>query len=209
MSPARTRRTVRRKQHRRTRQCPARGSDRRTNPHPAPHDSAPHNPARPAPARLSIRNRQRTRPLNARRLREWLRHLLAEHCPGGPHVLGVHLVDAREMTRLNEFYLHHTGSTDVITFDHSDGIVPGESRALFGEIYICIDDAVAQARQYRTSWPAEVVRYLIHGLLHLLGYDDHRAADRRVMKREENRWLTEAARRFPLSALADPIKLRA
>jgi probable rRNA maturation factor len=74
-------------------------------------------------------------------------------------------------------------------------------------MFICIDDAMAQARQFRTSWQSELARYIIHGILHLRGFDDIRAADRRKMKREENRLLRETSRLFPLSKLAGNPKL--
>ena len=46
------------------------------------------------------------------------------------------------------------------------------NRLLRGELFISIDDSVAHARRFRTMWQAELVRYIIHGLLHLEGYDD-------------------------------------
>ncbi|HYA79070.1 MAG TPA: rRNA maturation RNase YbeY, partial [Candidatus Nitrosopolaris sp.] len=76
-----------------------------------------------------------------------------------------------------------------------------ELQTLHGEIFICVDEAVRQARQYGTSWQSEIVRYLVHGVLHLLGFDDVRAGTRRKMKREENRRLRELSRRFALSKL--------
>ena len=117
------------------------------------------------------------------------------------------------MTRVNETFLQHAGSTDVITFDHSFGIPPSsgsasgnrlkpELQTLHGEIFICLDEAIIQAKKFRTTWQSELVRYAIHGILHLQGFDDHRAADRRKMKRAENRLLRELSRRFPISKLA-------
>jgi len=47
-----------------------------------------------------------------------------------------------------------------------------ELQTLLGEIYICVDEAVLQARKFGTSWQSEVIRYLVHGVLHLLGFDD-------------------------------------
>ena len=72
---------------------------------------------------------------------------------------------------------------------------------MHGDIFVCLDDAVAQARQFRTTWQSELVRYVIHGLLHLRGYDDRHPAARRKMKREENRRLREITRRFPLAQI--------
>ena len=78
---------------------------------------------------------------------------------------------------------------------------PDPSPQIHGEIFICVDEAVLQARQFSTSWQSEVIRYLVHGVLHLLGFDDSSAGARRKMKREENRRLREMTRRFPLSKL--------
>ena len=69
---------------------------------------------------------------------------------------------------------------------------------MHGEIFISVPDAVQQAREFRTTWTEELVRYLIHGLLHLRGYDDLQPALRRVMKREEQRVLRLVAAQFDL-----------
>ena len=153
---------------------------------------------------LAIRNRQRARKIDLRLLRRILKTLLAESLQIENAELGIHLIAAPEMARINQTYLHHEGSTDVITFDHSE-LETRNSKLetiLHGELFICLDDAIAQARQFKTTWQSEVVRYLIHGVLHLLGHDDHAAAARHKMKREENRLLRQLAKEFPLARLA-------
>jgi probable rRNA maturation factor len=105
----------------------------------------------------------------------------------------VHLVGAPKITALNEDFLGHEGPTDVITFDLSDG-APGR---LAGEIFVCVEVAEKQAREFQTQWPEEVARYVVHGFLHLMGHDDLDPASRRRMKRVENqtvRWLAQQAR---------------
>ena len=156
--------------------------------------------------RLGIANRQRLVPLNTRRLRALTETLLGESLGLSNYDLALCIVRAPEMARINQTFLQHEGSTDVITFDYAENPT-SQGRTLHGEIFICIDDAIAQARQFRTSWQAELARYVIHGVLHLRGLDDIRAADRRKMKREENRLLKEVARRFPLSKLGGNPKL--
>jgi len=59
------------------------------------------------------------------------------------------------------------------------------------------------------NWQSEVVRYIVHGVLHLLGHDDLRADLRRKMKREENRLVRLLARRFALAQLSRPAKMGA
>jgi probable rRNA maturation factor len=159
---------------------------------------------------IAIRNRQQTRPVDLRRLHRIVRELFAQIPRVSRVELSVCMVGGAEMTCLNETYLHHGGSTDVITFDYSEPGTrnPELSRRLHGEIFICVEEAVRQARRYRTSWPRELIRYLVHGVLHLRGYDDRSARARRRMKREEDRLLAALAARFPLSRLARKPKLR-
>jgi probable rRNA maturation factor len=70
-----------------------------------------------------------------------------------------------------------------------------------------VDEAVLQARKFGTHWQSEIVRYVVHGVLHLTGHDDRLSAARRKMKREENRLLTGLSRRFSLAQLSRPVRL--
>jgi probable rRNA maturation factor len=146
---------------------------------------------------LVLRNRQRTRSVNSPLLRRVTSALLTDLLSLERCELAIHLVAGPEMARVNQQFLDHAGSTDVISFDYT-----GEEQ-LHGEIFICIDAAVKQARQFRATWQSELVRYLIHGVLHLVGYDDLTPAGRRVMKREENRLLRMLSRQFSLRGLAN------
>jgi probable rRNA maturation factor len=127
------------------------------------------------------------------------------------HEVAFHLAGDRRMAALNEQHLGHGGPTDVITFDYG---VPVPSPAagaagLRGDVFIGVDVARRQAREFGTTWTAEVVRYLVHGLLHLQGYDDLEPAARRVMKREENRLVRALAIRFDFRRLARRARLGA
>ncbi len=68
------------------------------------------------------------------------------------------------MSELNRLYLSHLGTTDVISF-------PFYEKNLWGEIYLCVPQALRQAKEYKTKPQEELERLLIHGILHLLGYD--------------------------------------
>jgi probable rRNA maturation factor len=154
---------------------------------------------------ISIRNKQHTRRVNTGLLRRLTARAVSELLPGGRFEMGICLVSTAEMTRLNETFLKHSGSTDVITFDYSDASdssAAGAKPALHGEIFICIDEAVSQARRFGTIWQEELARYVVHGLLHLAGFDDVQPAARRMMKREEKRVLGLLAAGFPLRQLA-------
>jgi probable rRNA maturation factor len=166
---------------------------------------------------IAVVNRQRTRKINLRLLGKITSALLTE-LEIEKADIGICLAAAPEMTRLNETFLRHAGSTDVITFDYGfvvppsggskRGVVPAQKnrlkagqQTLQGEIFICVDEAVLQARKFGTNWQSEVIRYMVHGVLHLLGFDDSSTGARRKMKWEENRRLREITHRFPLSKL--------
>lgn len=148
---------------------------------------------------LQFLNRQKVRAFDRRFFRQIPRALLEELLGRKHYELGVHLVCADEMATLNETFLGHQGSTDVITFNHGEG---AGAEILHGEIFICVDEALAQARRFHVSWQAETARYLVHGLLHLEGCDDAEPRRRRAMKRRENKLLKELSRRFDLGNLS-------
>lgn len=147
--------------------------------------------------KLTVRNRQRTRRINSRELRDTISELLgclAIH----DGELSVVLVNQKEITRLNQTFLRHKGPTDVITFNYLES--PSRT-AVFGDVVVCVDEAVGQARRFRSTWQYEVVRYIAHGVLHLLGYDDQRKTARRKMQTAEEdliRYLASHGRLSPI-----------
>jgi rRNA maturation RNase YbeY len=151
---------------------------------------------------LLLSNRQRTRRVDLRLLRRIATGLLMELIRVHEFELGIHLVAPAEMSRINRQFLRHEGSTDVITFDHAENAKSASNSRLHGELYICLDDVLAHARRFRVDWPSEIVRCLVHGVLHLRGFDDSTPTARREMKRVEARLLHELEARFSLSRLA-------
>lgn len=153
------------------------------------------------PCELKFFNRQRSKQLNVPLLRRITLFVLRDAFRVTSHELGIHLVDAKEMAQINEQFLQHTGSTDVITFDHAE-TPQKNSPTLHGEIFISVPDAAEQAREFGTSWQSELTRYVIHGLLHLRGFDDLELKLRREMKREENRLVKLVETNFAVRQLA-------
>jgi probable rRNA maturation factor len=134
---------------------------------------------------LTLRNQQRDCRIDPRALRTLVRTHLETQLGLASYDIAVHLVSSQRMAAINRKHLQHEGPTDVITFDYR----PPHQDELHGELLICPAVALIQAREHRTSWESELARYIIHGILHLQGYDDHSPTTRRVMKREENRRL--------------------
>ncbi len=154
---------------------------------------------------LVIANRQRTKRVNARLLKQIVVALFAE-LEIAEAELGINLVAAREMALVNETFLQHEGATDVITFDHTEKrkAESGKRKQIHGELFVCVDVAQTQAKEFQTSWQSETVRYIVHGVLHMLGYDDLKPALRREMKREENRLMRQLEKGFSFAQLSRP-----
>ena len=95
--------------------------------------------------------------------------------------LEISFVNSSEIIRLNSEYLSHKYSTDIITFDYSK-----LDSSLEGEILISLDDAIDNSKKFRISFQEELIRLVLHGVLHLLGYKDKRKDERRVMKLKED-----------------------
>ena len=91
----------------------------------------------------------------------------------------VWLISDRRMASLHRKFMHQTGPTDVLTFQH-------------GEIFISVETARRNARAFGTSLASELRLYIIHGLLHLHGFDDQTQAKGRKMERIQKKILQEA-----------------
>ncbi len=106
--------------------------------------------------------------------------------------LSIGIVDAEEMARLNVQYRGVEGPTDVLSFGCDDPCAaePGEPITL-GDVIIAPEIAEAQAAEYGTTVEAELNLLLVHGVLHLLGYDHETDEDAEVMQARE-RVLLEA-----------------
>ncbi len=78
------------------------------------------------------------------------------------------VVNRDEITSLNRRYLRHAGPTDVLSFDLSDA----DREGICAQVIICGDLAAAQAPEHGLTPQRELMVYVIHGLLHLMGYED-------------------------------------
>jgi probable rRNA maturation factor len=98
--------------------------------------------------------------------------------------IGVVFVNKEKILELNKIFLKHDYVTDVISFpiEEIDGIIEGE-------VYVCIDQAMRQAEEYGVSLDREVARLVIHGVLHLLGYNDTTTEQKRMMKEKEDLYI--------------------
>ncbi len=148
------------------------------------------------PSTLHVRNNQRRFRLDVTPLSQMAQWVADALFSPRSYEISIRLVGPRSMAHLNESYLQHKGATDVITFDLSG---PETQDCLVGDIVVCPAVAFEQARTFGTSWHEETLRYVVHGLLHLKGYDDHAPKDRSRMKQQERSWMKRLQGQFDLS----------
>ena len=84
------------------------------------------------------------------------------------------------LVEINLKYLNHNTLTDIITFDYSD------ESTISGDIFISIDRVRENANEYSVSFDDELKRVMIHGVLHLLGYNDKTEEQKHMMRNKEN-----------------------
>lgn len=85
---------------------------------------------------------------------------------------------------INQKYLQHDYFTDIITFDYCEG------DRLSGDLFISVDSVRENSVGFGTEFKDELNRVIIHGLLHLVGYDDHTEKDIKLMRSKENYYLS-------------------
>lgn len=118
---------------------------------------------------------------SALKVKSWL-HDVAIREKNKIETLDYIFVDDQEILRLNNQALQHDYYTDILTF-------PISYKPIQGEIYISIDRIKEQAIQYQINVNQELRRIMVHGLLHLCGYDDQTSSLKRKMTAKEDYYL--------------------
>lgn len=99
--------------------------------------------------------------------------------------LQINILNCADIIALNQKYLNHDYNTDIITFDYRVEL----ANPIDGEIFISFEDAQKNAEKYKVSLNNELMRLIIHGVLHLSGFDDKSPIEKRKMKKMENYFL--------------------
>ncbi len=134
---------------------------------------------------VSVISRHRKRGVSTAAVRQQARRLL-QKLGERPAELTIVLVGDADIQQLNRDYRGKNHSTDVLAFAMREGERVGGDERLLGDVVISLDTAARQARRRRASLAAEVAALMVHGVLHLLGYDHERSApEARRMRRKE------------------------
>ncbi len=127
--------------------------------------------------KIHVRNLQKRISVNPGKMRDLARLIFSREGVSKKGEITICFMGDREIRELNLLYLGRYEPTDVIAFDLSAG-----KKEILADIAISADTAIRNAKIYRTSKLYELNLYVIHGILHALGYDDRTAKQRKVME---------------------------
>ena len=117
-----------------------------------------------------------------RKIKAWIKEVIEQEkkTQGDINII---LSDDSHLLEVNKEYLKRDYYTDIITFDYCVGNV------ISGDLFISIDRIKENARKYKVEDKTELYRVIIHGILHLAGYNDQKKKESEVMKRAEDKYL--------------------
>ncbi|MGB5530091.1 MAG: rRNA maturation RNase YbeY [Ignavibacteriaceae bacterium] len=96
--------------------------------------------------------------------------------------LSISFISSTELRMINKKYLNHNYNTDIITFNYSRKV-----NEIDGEVLISFEEARLNSKKYNTKYSKEISRLIVHGILHLLNFDDNNKKNKGIMKQMENK----------------------
>ena len=118
-------------------------------------------------------------------LKKWLKDMIVQEqaCPGQINIV---LTTDSYLLELNKKYLSRDYLTDVITFDYTENQVVG------GDLFISVKRVMENSKKFEVAYKQELKRVIVHGVLHLLGYDDSNEKEIAMMRKMEDLYLIES-----------------
>ena len=153
---------------------------------------------------VDIRNDQEVRPMNRAAVRAFLKEAIRFLLPGNSWRVGLVFVEDDQITQFNTQYLGEDRPTDVLAFSMREGKALAGDTTFLGDIMISTETARRNAKRFRCSIEKELALYLVHGLLHLLGYEDKTASQKRRMRHKEGEVLGHCRNVVSLKRLTQP-----
>jgi len=132
--------------------------------------------------KISIKNLQKKLPVKPKKIKELIFNILKGEKVKGPGNINICLADDKLIKKFNARFLKNNSSTDVLSFDLND---KGAGKILLADIMISTDTAINNARRFSTRPEYELMLYITHGVLHILGYDDRDKTQKKQMRKKE------------------------
>ncbi len=131
-----------------------------------------------------ISNKIKFKLKNPRKVSAWIKDVVQQEGASIQEINYVFCTDAY-LLAINAGFLNHNSFTDIITFNYSEN-----PSVIEGEMYISIDRVKENANKFHEQFEDELSRVMIHGVLHLLGYNDKRPDEKTLMRKKEEACLS-------------------
>jgi len=144
--------------------------------------------------KITIINLQSKVPVNSKKVVKTVQKVLSQEGIKKSGEITLSFVNDRKIKKLNLKYLGKNNPTDVIAFDITE---PEAREKIFADIVISTDRAIYNAATFKTTPLFELYLYVIHGVLHILGYDDRNNKDKLIMRKREAELIKKCPYRKP------------
>lgn len=137
---------------------------------------------------INISNRQRLLKIPPKKVRKLVETVILNEGHSCDEV-SIQFVNTKTMCQMHEDFFDDPSPTDCMSFPLDDE--PSDDYRVLGDVVVCPETAINYAKLHQTNHYQELTLYIVHGLLHLMGYDDIRETDRKKMRAAEKRHMTK------------------
>ena len=134
--------------------------------------------------KITIKNLQNKLPLGQTKIKNLIRRILKGENITASGWINISFVDNALIKKFNSKFLKSRSSTDVLAFN-----LGNKRKIMLADIMISTDQAILQARSFKTTPGYELLLYVAHGLLHILGFNDHSPEQTKLMRKKESEYV--------------------
>jgi len=136
--------------------------------------------------KITLQNLQKKVPIQTEKIKKLALKVLRGERVKGSGWINICFVDNPQIRKFNSKFLKINGATDVLAFNLSD---KKDRNIILADIMISAQRALKQARSFKTTADYELSLYAVHGILHILGYNDHTRAQIKLMRKKESQYV--------------------
>ena len=136
--------------------------------------------------KITIKNLQNKLPVRQTKIKNLILRVIKKERAGRAGWINLCFVDNRRIKKFNAKFLKTNSTTDVLAFNLGN---KKRKNIILADIMISTDIAISQARKFKTTPEYELLLYIVHGILHILGYNDQTASGAKLMRKKENQYV--------------------
>ena len=133
--------------------------------------------------KITIKNLQNKLPIRASKIKNLIRKIIKGEEVKDSGWINICFVDNTRIKKFNAKFLKTNSATDVLAFNL------GDKKIILADIVISTDQAIKQAHNFKTTPDYELLLYVTHGILHILGFDDHTKTQIKMMRKKESEYV--------------------